>query len=71
MSTTELPTAQPVGHQGARVDISERPALAVNGWIAVVVLAGCVVGDGHLQRARHTPGCGRRYSSSSWSSRRW
>jgi len=35
--------AEPVGHQGARVHISERPAIAVNGWLAVLLVAGCVV----------------------------
>src|SRR5580658_604541 len=44
MSTIELPTAQPVGHQGVRVDISERRAFAITGWIAVAVLAGCLAG---------------------------
>jgi hypothetical protein len=44
MSTTESPIAQPVGHQGARVDIRERPAAAISGWIGVVVLAGCIAG---------------------------
>jgi hypothetical protein len=34
--------AQPVGHAGVRVDIEQRPALAVNGWLGVIVLAGCV-----------------------------
>ena len=34
----------PVGHLGARVDIAERPALAANGWLGVLVLAGCVAG---------------------------
>jgi SPFH domain / Band 7 family len=33
---------QPVGHAGVRVDIEQRPALAVNGWLGVIVLAGCV-----------------------------
>ena len=42
-AATDLPTAEPVGHLGARVDITERPALAVNGWLAVLVVAGCVV----------------------------
>jgi len=43
MSDTATPTAaEPVGHQGARVRISERPAIAVNGWLAVVVLGGSV-----------------------------
>ena len=30
----------PVGHEGARVDITQRPAIAVNGWLGVLVLAG-------------------------------
>jgi hypothetical protein len=34
--------AGPVGHQGARVDITQRPALAVSGWFGVLVLAACV-----------------------------
>ena len=29
----------PVGHQGARVDITQRPALAVSGWFGVLLLA--------------------------------
>lgn len=33
----------PVGHEGARVDISQRPALAVNGWFGVIVLALCAL----------------------------
>ncbi len=44
MSTTESSTAQPLGHQGARVDIRERPSAAITGWLGVVVLAGCVAG---------------------------
>jgi len=31
-----------VGHQGARVEIAERPALAVTGWLGVAVVALCV-----------------------------
>ena len=27
------PATTPVGHQGARVDIAQRPAFAVNGWL--------------------------------------
>ena len=44
MSNTEqpipgpAPRAEPVGHQGARVDITQRPALAITGWAGVVVL---------------------------------
>lgn len=32
---------EPVGHEGARVAIRERPALMVNGWIGVIVLFVC------------------------------
>jgi len=43
MSTSASPTsADVVGHQGARVEIAQRSAIAVNGWFGVVVLAGCV-----------------------------
>ena len=43
MSAVESPVdAEPVGHQGARVDIKQRPALAVSGWLGVLVIAGCV-----------------------------
>jgi regulator of protease activity HflC (stomatin/prohibitin superfamily) len=43
MSAVESPAdAEPVGHQGARVDIKQRPALAVSGWLGVLVIAGCV-----------------------------
>jgi SPFH domain / Band 7 family len=31
----------PVGHQGARVRVVQRPALAVTGWAGVVIVAGC------------------------------
>jgi regulator of protease activity HflC (stomatin/prohibitin superfamily) len=34
--------ASPVGHQGARVEIEERPALVAPGWLAVLVLVVCV-----------------------------
>ena len=36
--------AAPVGHEGARVDISERPARAINGWLGVLTLFACVGG---------------------------
>jgi regulator of protease activity HflC (stomatin/prohibitin superfamily) len=43
MSITREPgNVGPVGHQGARVDITQRPALAVNGWLGVLVIAACV-----------------------------
>ena len=44
MSNTEqpipgpAPRAEPVGHQGARVDITQRPALAITGWAGIVAL---------------------------------
>jgi len=43
MSTTESPiTATPVGHQGIRVDITERPAFVVSGWFGVVILLALI-----------------------------
>jgi hypothetical protein len=43
MSSPESPTVpEPVGHQGARVEITQRPALALNGWLGVLVIALCV-----------------------------
>ena len=43
MSTVTSPIdAEPVGPQGAQVDITQRPALAVSGWLGVLVLAGTV-----------------------------
>jgi regulator of protease activity HflC (stomatin/prohibitin superfamily) len=42
MTTVESPaTAGPGGHLG-QVDISERKALAINGWLGVLVCAGCL-----------------------------
>jgi regulator of protease activity HflC (stomatin/prohibitin superfamily) len=34
--------AAPVGHAGARVEIIERPAWAISGWLGVVVVAVCI-----------------------------
>jgi len=43
MSSTESPiTATPVGHQGIRVDITERPAFVVSGWFGVVLLLALI-----------------------------
>ena len=54
MSIAESPVnATPVGHEGARVDIAERPVLAVNGWFGVLALAVCVAGMVLL--AMHSP----------------
>lgn len=36
-------TVAPVGHQGARVDIAERPPLAVTGWFGVLAVAVCIL----------------------------
>jgi hypothetical protein len=45
MSTVEAnEDVGPVGHQGARVGITQRPALAISGWLGVVVLGACVEG---------------------------
>jgi regulator of protease activity HflC (stomatin/prohibitin superfamily) len=42
VSTVESPlNAEPVGLQGTRLVISQRHALAVTGWLGVLVLAGC------------------------------
>jgi regulator of protease activity HflC (stomatin/prohibitin superfamily) len=35
-------STESVGHQGARVQITQRPALAINGWLGVIVLGGSV-----------------------------
>jgi hypothetical protein len=44
MSTSTAPTgSEVVGHQGARVDIAQRPAVfAVSGWFGVLACAGCI-----------------------------
>jgi regulator of protease activity HflC (stomatin/prohibitin superfamily) len=36
------PEATPVGHAGRRVEISERRAWAVSGWLGVVIIAICI-----------------------------
>ena len=54
MTTVESPGAiGPVGHRGARVDITQRQALAVNGWFGVLVLLAC--GVGIWQAIAHAP----------------
>jgi regulator of protease activity HflC (stomatin/prohibitin superfamily) len=35
---------QPVGHQGARVDIAQRRAIALSGWLGMLVVVACIVG---------------------------
>ncbi len=45
MSTVDpTSSAGPVGHQGARVAIAQRPAVALNGWLGVLVLGACIAG---------------------------
>jgi hypothetical protein len=46
-----ITSSEPVGHQGARVDIAQHPAVAVSGWFGVLVLAGC--GEGIFRSASH------------------
>jgi SPFH domain / Band 7 family len=45
MSTNQplpQPEAVPVGHQGARVDIQERPAQSISGWFGVLAVLVCI-----------------------------
>jgi hypothetical protein len=52
MSTVGTPASdQPVGHQGTRVEITDRPAFALSGWLAILVLAACV--GGGILAAQH------------------
>ena len=45
MDSAESPSnAHVVGHQGAQVDIHQRPAGALNGWFGVLVLAASIAG---------------------------
>src|ERR1700683_3790360 len=36
--------ATPVGHAGTRVEIHERPAWAISGWLGVLVVAAAIAG---------------------------
>jgi hypothetical protein len=45
------PEATPVGHSGTRVVIEERPALVINGWFGVVIVAVCIAGAVLLHRS--------------------
>jgi len=41
MSTVQSPIdTEPVGHQRAHVDITQRPSLAVTGWLGVLCSSG-------------------------------
>ena len=44
------PEASPVGHAGTRVDIHERPAWAISGWLGVLAVAACTAGAVLLAR---------------------
>jgi regulator of protease activity HflC (stomatin/prohibitin superfamily) len=46
------PRTSPVGREGARVEIAERPARATTGWLGVLVLLACIAGAIALA---HTP----------------
>jgi hypothetical protein len=43
LAAEQSPPAAPVGHQGARVEIHERPSSSINGWIGVLAVVACVV----------------------------
>jgi regulator of protease activity HflC (stomatin/prohibitin superfamily) len=42
------PEGTPVGHSAPRVEIQERRAWAINGWLGVLTVAGCGVAAGFL-----------------------
>jgi hypothetical protein len=42
LSSQRSPEAIPVGHTGARVDIHERRAWTISGWIGLIVIAACI-----------------------------
>lgn len=42
--TQSEPAGSPVGHQGARVEIHQKPAPAVSGWLGVLFLLVCIGG---------------------------
>ena len=48
MSQTVPPSADPplglAGHSRSNVDIHEKPAWALNGWLGVLVVAACIAG---------------------------
>jgi hypothetical protein len=54
MATSDAPVAQPVGHLSTQVHIAQRPALALNGWLGVLVAAAAVYGA--VLTAQHAKG---------------
>ena len=53
MSTPTTTTPEPVGHLGTRVEIAERPALALSGWWGVLAVIVCVLVTNEM--LRHAP----------------
>ena len=58
------PEATPVGHAGTRVEIHERPAWAISGWLGLLVVAACIAGS---RPARPKLSSRRSRSRRSWS----
>ncbi|HEY6426785.1 MAG TPA: hypothetical protein VIX84_06085, partial [Acidimicrobiales bacterium] len=54
MATSDAPVAQPVGHLSTQVNIAQRPALALNGWLGVLVTAAAIYGA--VLTAQHAKG---------------
>ncbi|HEY6427606.1 MAG TPA: SPFH domain-containing protein [Acidimicrobiales bacterium] len=54
MATSDAPAAQPVGHLSTQVHIAQRPALALNGWLGVLVTAAAIYGA--VLTAQHAKG---------------
>ncbi len=50
MPPQRQPEATPVGHAGTRVEIHQRPAWAISGWLGVLVVAACIAGAVLLAR---------------------
>jgi hypothetical protein len=42
LSQQQLPEATPVGHLGTRVEIQERSARTISGWLGLIVIAACI-----------------------------
>jgi regulator of protease activity HflC (stomatin/prohibitin superfamily) len=54
MATSDTPVAQPVGRVSTQVHIAQRPALALNGWLGVLVTAAAIYGA--VLTAQHAKG---------------
>ena len=65
------PEATPVGHSGIRVEIHERRAWAISGWLGVLVVVACIVGvriSSPTAHSRASSPCRSSWRSSSWAS---